>query len=270
MIYKKIFLKDIDDRFNSESSFLRIYISERNERVSLRPGLLICPGGGYEFCSEREAEPVAFRFLSEGFNCFILNYSVNEKYPIPHLDLALVVSYIRKHEKEFDLLTNSLSIMGFSAGGHLVGSYAYLYKEFAKELSLEESILKPRGIILAYPVVSTDDEITHLRTREIITGGDKFLKEKLNIYKHIDKNYPPTFVWTTKEDTSVPYQNSLMLIESLKANNVKNEFVLYQNGFHGGSLVNYSCFKKGDIPEKMVGARDWVLSATDFIFDVLK
>ncbi|MDY3764059.1 MAG: alpha/beta hydrolase, partial [Candidatus Ventricola sp.] len=41
-----------------------------------RPAIVICPGGGYAFCSEREAEPVALRFLTEGFNVFVLWYRV--------------------------------------------------------------------------------------------------------------------------------------------------------------------------------------------------
>ena len=62
MLYKKIFLKEIDSRFENSNASLRIYISEQNESVQLRPGMLICPGGGYGYCSAREAEPVAFRY----------------------------------------------------------------------------------------------------------------------------------------------------------------------------------------------------------------
>ncbi len=270
MFYNKIYLKDIDKRFENTSSFLRIYISEQNERVSLRPGLLICPGGGYSFCSEREAEPVAFRFLSEGFNCFILNYSVNSKYPTPHLDLALAISFIRDHEKEFDLLPNSLSIIGFSAGGHLVGSYSYLFKELANTFNFSLEKLKPLCIVLAYPVISTEDKYTHKETTQIICGGEVCLKEKLNIYTHIDSSFPPTFIWTTKTDRSVPFENSLLLKEALKKNNVLHKLVLFNNGFHGGSLVNYSCFRPSEIPQNMVNVRDWVLLATEFIYEILK
>ena len=81
MFYKKILLKDIDARFTDETASLRIYISERNETVGRRPGMLVCPGGGYSFCSPREAEPIAFRFLSEGFNCFVLNLELNQILP---------------------------------------------------------------------------------------------------------------------------------------------------------------------------------------------
>jgi len=31
-----------------------------------RPALIVCPGGGYEFLSDREGEPVALRFAGLG------------------------------------------------------------------------------------------------------------------------------------------------------------------------------------------------------------
>ena len=37
-----------------------------------RPAVLICPGGAYAFCSNREAEPIAMHFLAMGYNTFDL------------------------------------------------------------------------------------------------------------------------------------------------------------------------------------------------------
>ena len=270
MKYKRILLKEIDERFDDETTSLRIFISDRNESTEERPAMIVCPGGGYSFCSEREAEPVAYRFLSEGFNCFVLDYSVNKKYPAPHLDLALVISYFRKHEKEFDLLPDSISIVGFSAAGHLVGSYGYLYEELAKELKVEEELLRPRAILMAYPVITTDPEYTHIGTCEIITNLEKPLMEKLDIVKHVDKDYPPTFLWTTLTDDDVPPKNSLMMEEVLKENNVKHQCVFFESGWHGSSIANRSCSRRGDLTEKMKDIRDWASLAADFVFDIIE
>ena len=269
MIYKKILLKDIDERFVDHLATLRVYISERNEIVERRPGMLVCPGGGYWFCSPREAEIIAFRFLSEGFNCFVLDYTIQAKYPVPHLDLGLAISYIREHENEFDLLPNSLSIVGFSAGGHLVGSYGYLYKEIAKELNKEEQLLKPFSIVMGYPVITSSPIYSHKGTFEIITGNNEELMEKMDIIKHIEKDYPPTFIWTTKDDEAVPSMNSVLMDESLTKSNVKHQFVLFESGWHGASLANRSCYQKENITAKMKDIRDWASLAADFIFDLL-
>ena len=268
MIYKKILLKDIDKRFDNESATLRIYISERNESVQLRPGLLICPGGGYTFCSPREAEPIAFRFLSEGFNCFILNYTVNKKYPAPHLELGLVLSYIRQHEKEFDLIPNSLSIVGFSAGGHLVGTYGYLYQEIAKELLIDSELIRPRAIIMGYPVTLMDER-AHRDTREVISGGDKELMKKLDIPSHVDNKYPPTFLWATKDDEMVPVINTTLMEKALESSGITYECHVFESGRHGGAVANRSCYSKMEFEPKMNDYRDWASKASDFVFKVI-
>ena len=268
MIYKKILLKDIDPKYSDDSLALRIYISDRNESVSLRPGMLVCPGGAYAYCSPREAEPIAFRFLAEGFNCFILDYSVNKKYPAPHLDLALAFSYIRQHEKEFDLIPNSLSIVGFSAGGHLVTSYGYLYPELAKELKITEELPRPFTIVSAYSVTLMGVQ-THGGSRDVICGEDKELEKKLDVPSHITSKYPPTFIWGTKDDQVVPYVNSYSFAEELGKNNVFHEYHMFDSGWHGSSLCNRSCYRKEDITERMKDIRDWASLAADFIFKVL-
>ena len=268
MFYKKVLLKEIDPRFDNEESHLRIYIADENESVSKRPGMLVCPGGGYSFCSEREGENVACRFLSEGFNCFVLYYTVNKKYPAPQLDLALVFAYIRQHEEEFKLLPNTLSIIGFSAGGHLVGSYGYLYPELAELLKVEPTLLRPFSITMAYPVVVLTSK-THSGTRDVISENEPELIEKLNIPEHVTSDYPPTFVWTTKDDDLVPSINSVLMAEALEKNHVPYEFHLYESGWHGASIANRSCTNKGDLTEKMKDFRDWASLTADFIFRLL-
>ena len=83
-----------------------------------RPSVVICPGGGYRFCSEREAEPVALRFLALGFNAFVVWYRVHRFegedefphtaaawyrsstehcFPMPQQDAAACVAYVRAH-----------------------------------------------------------------------------------------------------------------------------------------------------------------------------
>ena len=268
MLYKELFLKDIESRCSHSNAKLRIYISDRNETISSRPGMLVLPGGGYSFTSPREAEPIAFRFLAEGFNCFILDYSTFEKYPVPHLEVAVVMNYIRTHEQEFDLIPNSLSMVGFSAGGHLAASYGYLYPELANELGYNPKLVRPRALLLAYPVTIFNDQ-THKGTMDIICGEEESLKEKLSVPSHIKKDYPPTFVWATKDDEMVPVVNTLMLEEALKKNQVKHKCLVYESGRHGGSLVNRSVYLRSDITEKMKDIRDWASIASDFVFDVL-
>ena len=268
MFYKELLLKDIEPKLVDSNAKLRIYISDRNEAVTLRPGMLVCPGGAYFYCSPREAEIIAFRFLSEGFNCFVLDYTTNKKYPAPHLDLAATISYIRKHEQEFDLLPDSLSIIGFSAGGHLVGSYSYLYEELAEMLSYDKNILRPLSVIMGYPVTLTNEH-GEKQTKGIICDGDKELLSKLNIPEHISGNYPPTYAWATKNDELVESINTAKLDESLTENGVHHKCQIFETGPHGLSLANRSCYKKEEVGHTIKDVRDWASDVSYFIFDIL-
>ena len=75
---------------------LDVYVPAVSKEIDLevrRPAIVICPGGGYEFLSEREAEPVALRFLPEGFNCFVVWYRfAPNRYPRPQQDVAAAVA----------------------------------------------------------------------------------------------------------------------------------------------------------------------------------
>ena len=39
-----------------------------------RQSIVICPGGGYNHLSDREAEPIALTFAAMGFNAYVVYY----------------------------------------------------------------------------------------------------------------------------------------------------------------------------------------------------
>ena len=64
-----------------------------------RPAIVICPGGGYLYCSPREAEPVALRYAARGFHAFILRYSVGWDAAgfAPLQEVSWVIGYLREN-----------------------------------------------------------------------------------------------------------------------------------------------------------------------------
>lgn len=267
MKYQKIFFRDIHPSFDDDSLFLRVYISSDNVNVTKRPFILILPGGGYEYCSESEAEPAACRFLAEGFNCAILNYSCYEKYPLPHLEVALAIKFIREHEIDFRIAKNFVALMGFSAGGHLAGSYPYLCEELADLLKIDNIGLTPDALVLSYPVLSMKED-THQTTKEIITDNECELIEKLNVIDHVDNKYPPTFIWTTEEDLDVPPSNTKNMIKALKKENIQFESKIFDKGFHGTSIYTRGCRKKEEMFDNMEPIKEWPTLASNFLFKI--
>ena len=52
--------------------YLPFNMTEMRRENQKRPCIVVCPGGGYGFCSQRESEVIALAFLAEGFNAFVL------------------------------------------------------------------------------------------------------------------------------------------------------------------------------------------------------
>lgn len=220
-----------------------------------RPAMLICPGGGYQWTSDRESEPVALQFLARGYNVFVLKYSVAEMASNlrPLLEAALAIKHIREHAKEYNINPNKVYIMGFSAGGHLACSMGVYWNlpdvKSAIGDSIDTQICRPDAMVLCYPVVTATCP-THLGTLHNFCGTETPNEELIDLFSldlHVDSNTPPSFIWHTETDNAVPVQNSKNFAAALEKTGVKHELVLFPEGYHGLSLATHETCH--DIPE---------------------
>ncbi|MFA6860832.1 MAG: alpha/beta hydrolase [Bacilli bacterium] len=231
------------------------------------PGIIIVPGGGYEFVARREADSVALKFMEKKYSTFILYYSVKQAYPVPQKELLAAFDFVKHNCQKYSTLANKISLIGFSAGGHLVGSYSYLCqrKEFLDLLPHKEKNCCPNSIILSYPVI-TMGKNTERQTRFNITGGDSKLDDLLSIEKNITPSYPPTFYWATITDNCVPIDNGYLLKKALDDNHVRNECLFYPFLDHGVSIgtdmVNKISPKDEESYKEVAG---WFEKAIEFI-----
>ena len=158
MIYKKV---EIKVEGYQETADLYTYILDNSVEMRpnrKRPVIVICPGGGYTMTSDREAEPIAMQYLARGYHAVILRYSVAPaRYPLALLQLAKSVAYLREHAEEFHIDTAKIILQGFSAGAHLAASLGVFWKEkfISEVLHTETEIVRPNGMILSYPVISS-------------------------------------------------------------------------------------------------------------------
>lgn len=226
-----------------------------------RRGILVLPGGGYEFVSYREKEPIMHRFNSLGYNSFSLDYSCRTLYPVPHLELMCAIHYLNTHADELGIIHKEISLVGFSAGGHLVASYAAIYKELNKFDDV--SLIKPFALILAYPVISLVKTNNPQCVKNISNFDDK-LMHLLSPEEHISEDYPPTYMWTTADDQVVNPDNVIWLRDALNKKNIKNECKIYSSGPHGLSLANLATSNHNPAFENKT-VSEWPVLADEFI-----
>ncbi|MBQ9747272.1 MAG: alpha/beta hydrolase [Clostridia bacterium] len=211
-----------------------------------RKAILVIPGGGYSFCSDREAEPIALTYLTAGYNAFVLTYSVSShgdtRWPIPLIDASAAMKYIRDHAEELHIDPDYVFVIGFSAGGHLAAALGTLWDDDAIEqaLGMEKGYNRPTGMILSYPVIS-GLTYAHRGSFDNILGerkNDEDARKELSLELRVSEKTVPAFIWSTRPDTTVPVQNSILFAEALAEAGTPFEMHVYPHGSHGASLAN--------------------------------
>ena len=239
MLHKKIELREN----GSFDAYATTYLIESNSEIKnrRRPVVIICPGGAYMSISDREGEPIALRFLAEGYHAIVLHYSVypNATYPTALLELGRVVSMLREKSDEWLIDKDKIILMGFSAGGHLAASYSCFWtKDFiSRSLSCKREELMPNALILGYPVITSEHTLGG-SFRHLL--GDKYdeLLEEMSLEKQVNADNPPTFMWHTVTDEAVSYKNSVLFEAALKEKGISVQLHLYPEGMHGLALAN--------------------------------
>lgn len=261
----------IEIRDGQNTATLTTYILDNTPEIDKdrkRPVVIICPGGGYGFVSEREAEPIALQFTGMGIHACILRYSVYPaKFPTALTQLAKAVACVREHAGEWNIDGNKIVISGFSAGGHLAASLGTLWHEKFLEdiMKMPKDNYRPNGMLLCYPVI-TSGEFAHRGSFEALLQ-DRYdeLLDKLSLEKQVTEFTPPAFLWHTFADDAVPVENSLFMAQALNEKKIPFELHIYPKGKHGLSLANEEtryCLDKDPQP---VECQNWITMAGTWV-----
>ena len=234
-----------DRDFLLDISEPRMYAYPASKENNCGTAVLICPGGGYSGVSAvKEGAEIAKWFNELGVSAFVLYYRMpNGHYEIPLKDAQTALSIIHKRAREWKINKKKIGIMGFSAGGHLASTVGTHFKTKAE---------RPAFMLLAYPVVTMNKDLTHKGSRDNLLGknpSDELVKLYSNELQ-VNKQTPPTFIIHARDDGAVPIANSENLLEALQKNKVPAKLVTYDEGGHG-----FGMRKKGipveNWPQKM-------------------
>ena len=276
MICKTIFLKDRfpflgeDGKNPNVALYLPDPLTEMGRNDWKRPCLVICPGGAYGMCSQREAEPIALHFLPEGYNVFVLTYSVApHRFPAQLREVAAVMELICENADSWHCDPNRIAILGFSAGGHLAAHYSTCYDIPEVREVFPES--KPvQASVLCYPVISADPEVTHLGSCQNLLGVESLTDqqiEKFSCDKQVTAHTPPAFLWHTSEDDAVPVANTLRYAQALSRHRIPFALRVYSAGWHGLSTVDDQT--NDPLPARVQRGQQWLADAKIWLRDTI-
>jgi len=251
MIYEKINL-NVEGSVGTPT--LTTYIISKSEALEIkdRPIILICPGGGYSHVSEREGEMIALSYVANGFHAAVLNYSVAPaRYPVALDELSQAIAYLKSKASEYGIIADKIILQGSSAGGHLAASYAIFRGDIA-------------GLILSYPVISSGEYAHRGSFEELLGERYDELLDSMSLEKADLSKCPPTFIWSTDEDTAVPCENTLFFCQALRKYHISFESHIYPVGRHGLGLGNIltSSENHREVEEYI---SDWLVKSVSFI-----
>ncbi len=206
--------------------------------------VLVAPGGGYlHLVMQKEGEDAARWLNAHGVAAFVLKYRLGPTYHYPDelADAQRALRTVRARAAELGFAPDHIGMWGFSAGGHLTATAGTLYdlKTYPAADAIDRQSARPDFLILAYPVITMDLKYGHTGSRIGLLGDSPSpaLLELLSPEKHVTANTPPTFLFATTDDKTVPVMNSVLFYSALIAKHISAEMHLFEHGPHGVGLA---------------------------------
>jgi acetyl esterase/lipase len=209
------------------------------------PAVVVCPGGGYQnLASNHEGRQVANFLNSLGVAAFVLKYRLGPRYhhPIELGDAQRAIRTLRSRGAEWRLDPARIGILGFSAGGHLAMTASTWFDAGNAQAAdaIDRVSSRPDFAVLGYPVISMTEAWTHQGSRRNLLGEspDPDLAKRLSGENAVTKETPPTFLFQTNEDATVPAENAVHYYLALRKAGVPAEMHVFEKGAHGVGLAN--------------------------------
>jgi acetyl esterase/lipase len=209
------------------------------------PAVIVCPGGGYvRLAANHEGRQVASFLNSLGVAAFVLRSRLGPRYhhPVELGDVQRAIRLVRTRAASWSLDPARIGVMGFSAGGHLAMTASTMADPGSPSASdpIDRMSSRPDFAVLGYPVISMSEAWSHQGSKTALLGAnpDAALAARLSGERLVTTDTPPTFLFHTNADTTVPAENSVHYYLALRRASVPAEMHIFEKGAHGVGLAN--------------------------------
>jgi acetyl esterase/lipase len=206
--------------------------------------VIVAPGGSYRALSMNKEGRLPANYLNSlGIAAFVLKYRLGPKYhhPIELGDIQRAIRTLRSRAAEWHIDPARIGVMGFSAGGHLASTASTHFDPGNPAASdpIDRAGSRPDFAILGYPVITLTESWTHQGSKTNLLGdnADPALARSLSTETQVTANTPPTFLFHTNADTTVPVENSVHYFLALRKAGVPAEMHIFKDGAHGAGLA---------------------------------
>lgn len=224
---------------NSEKHGTEIHRYSPEHKKS-NASVVIFAGGAYLGRSEYEDAGYARALSENGYEAFVVDYRVSpDRFPLPLLDARRAVRFVRANAERFGLDRNKVLVMGSSAGGHLAALVSTYSKKIDGETedAIDAEDFLPNGQILCYPVISSDESISHSGSYQNLLGERYGERDDYSPELLVSERTPQVFVWHTAEDSCVNVVNSYRYAAALRKYEIPCEMHIFPHGSHGMGLA---------------------------------
>ncbi len=208
--------------YNVTEPVLDIYLAP--DTGAKNPAVVVFPGGGFTHVTiDKEGYDVAEWLNSIGVSAIVVTYRTvpeelergsklsNKLRKVILEDAVQAVSVTRSKSLEWNLDSEKIGVMGFSAGGNLSGSIiTQMYVPDGVDFKTE---IRPDFACLVYPGIGEAHNAK------------------------VDSTLPPVFITVAMDDHTTPAPRAISFFEKLLENSVLTELHIFQSGSHGFGLA---------------------------------
>ena len=227
---------------NIDRPFLRVFRPARpNGRA-----MLVIPGGAYIFVSiDNEGAEMGEALTGLGYTVFVLVYRLpgegwTRRADVPLQDAQRAMRLVRSQAGALGYAPDQVSALGFSAGGHLAATLATDFGQpvYPARDAIDRLDARPSATGLIYPVISMAPPVTHAESRARLLGPAPGAAQiaRRSPAAHVSSDTPPIFLMHALDDPAVPPENSLEMLQALRAAKRPVEAHFFEEGGHGFGL----------------------------------